>query len=199
MQDIGFLAVSESRFRDAGQLLRIELEDLRGRSHVIWLDAVYSQAACGILHELLELNREIRIHRDTGPCDFAAFEGRLLEPEDYARLSRSWAIETSRRKDFSDAQWRQLILAPVCLFFMVARADGRIQEKEVAMFTRLLGQAEHHASFFVAEVFRATHKQLEALIDSHTRMPQPDEALLEAVFLWRTRRMRLIGGLWPER
>jgi len=65
---------------------------------------------------------------------------------------------------FTDAEWETLLKAPVLVFLLVAAMDGKVDEKEVKSFQKILREAATYKSELLRSILIETIEKIPAIL-----------------------------------
>lgn len=187
LDDIVYVGLEKQYVHNVGNFLHVKLylKDIGISS--IWIDSKHTDKSFIIIRETLEANKNIKIFVSKNnkiKNIFSEYNNRIIFklPKDVS--FEPWKINSSKKKLFSKDEWLQLLFAPVCIFTLVAKADGKTQAKEITVFIDELKKSEQYKSFFIAEVFAETMKSIDELFDKYKEnVNLPEEGINSALII----------------
>ncbi len=70
-----------------------------------------------------------------------------------------------KKSDFSTEEWDGLLNAPFMVFYAVAAADGKVDEKEANSFIKAISQAQSYKSILLQQVLVETADNISSFLE----------------------------------
>lgn len=185
LDDIVFIELLKQYVHDVGHYLHIKLylKDVGAVS--IWIEAQHTEKTWGLIRDVLTANENIKIflseYKEVKYI-FSDYSERFVDSLPEGESFEPWKINISKKKLFSDEEWQELSLVPICIFCMIAKADGEIHSQEINVFVNKLKESEQYKSFFVAEVLSSTLNSFDLLFDEYKEKGLPNDVILKTTF-----------------
>lgn len=183
LNKIKLISIARHYIHRVGTYLNFKIYLQEGDIKSIWIGTEYEAKSLDLFKKIITDNESINIIK----TDYNGLEEILFEYKDRfvdevpdIEKYEPWRVSTSKRELFSEPEWMQLLLTPICVFFIVSKADGVVQPQEIKAFVDSLKRAGQNKSFFAEEIYSETLSSFDALFDTYTNTVNHPETELKS-------------------